>query len=113
MLLYDPSNSIGATPIHSLYKPFESTWFLSVGLFISATFALASHWLKRPYCVWALYPQQIILFITAFGCLDAIIFSHYADGVIRPMAFIAVDQIGTVFAFICHTVKLYRLSQST
>ena len=40
-----------------------------------------------------LIPQQILLLITAFGSVEAILAGSYADGILRSPLFIACDQL--------------------
>ena len=37
-------------------------------------------------------PQQFLLLLSSFGAARAIVLSQFADGVVRPWQFIAVDQ---------------------
>lgn len=54
-------------------------------------------------------PQQALLVATAYSALAAILRQSYADGVLRPLAFIAADQIGTVLLAIVHSVAIVDL----
>ncbi len=53
-----------------------------------------------------LLPQQAVLLISAFGACEAVWKSTYADGVLRPRAFIAADQVPAVFIALAHTATL-------
>ncbi len=60
-------------------------------------------------CSWVvvlLLPQQILLMMGVSGAIEAIWLSQFADGVLRPRAFIAADQINSVLAAIGHTVAI-------
>lgn len=48
-------------------------------------------------------PQQFVLTFSAIGAIGSIVASQFADGVIRPRAFIAADQCPAVFLAIGHT----------
>lgn len=63
-------------------------------LLSAAALAISSFWVRRLLVSAALViPQQFILIISAFGAINAIVLSQFADGVIRPRQFIAVDQV--------------------
>jgi hypothetical protein len=50
-------------------------------------------WLRRlSYKVIAILPQQFILLVAMLGAVSAIFSQSFADGVVRPFAFIAADQ---------------------
>lgn len=51
-------------------------------------------------------PQQYTLVLSSIGALTAIIESHFADGVIRPRAFILIDQCAIIVATLLHTVAI-------
>ena len=51
-------------------------------------------------------PQQFFMLISAFGAIRAMISSQFADGVIRPMAFIVADQHLWLFIGVAHTIAL-------
>jgi hypothetical protein len=55
-------------------------------------------------------PQQTILLISAFGAVHAMMLSQFADGVIRPRAFIIADQVPAVITAIGHTVSMVRFA---
>jgi hypothetical protein len=59
---------------------------------------------KRPLItVSLLLPQQLILLIVMFGAIEAIAIQSFADGVVRPWAFIATDQMPSIIIGGCHT----------
>jgi hypothetical protein len=51
-------------------------------------------------------PQQFILYLSAGGAIKAIMSSSFADGVVRPWAFIAADQSPYIFMAIIHTMAM-------
>ena len=54
----------------------------------------------------ALLPQQMILILSAAAAAEAIWGSQFADGVVRPRAFILTDQIPAVLIAIAHTAAI-------
>lgn len=56
-----------------------------------------------------LLPQQMLLLLTAFSALDAVIGSAYSDGVIRSRAFIGADQLPIVIIVVMHTAALIEM----
>jgi hypothetical protein len=53
-----------------------------------------------------LFPQQIILFISAGAAIRAMVLSQFADGVVRPRAFLIADQSPAVIAASLHFIAL-------
>ena len=51
-----------------------------------------------------LIPQQLLLFISAYGSFLAVTKSQYGDGVPRPFLFILVDQFAWILVAIFHAV---------
>jgi hypothetical protein len=56
-----------------------------------------------------IFPQQIVLGISAAGALIAVMQGHYADGVARPMPFILADQTAIILTWAVHTLALVFL----
>ena len=53
-----------------------------------------------------LVPQQLLLYIGAGGAAEAIWASQFADGVLRPQAFLMVDQCPPILLAVCHSWSL-------
>jgi len=51
----------------------------------------------------ALLPQQILMLLTGFSVVKAIVWSQFADGVVRPWVFILADQSAGLLAALAHT----------
>lgn len=64
-------------------------------------------WPKWIDCLMVL-PQQFILIMSANGAINAIINSQFADGVIRPQAFIFCDQLPSILVAIFHTISILQ-----
>lgn len=107
--LFDPA-ALRATPLSGL------AWLGHVGagaLLLSATAAaLWSVW-TRAHDVWLVLPQQCVLVATAYTSGAAIWRQAYADGELRPLAFIAADQCGIVLLAIVHVVAIIDISRQT
>lgn len=56
-----------------------------------------------------LIPQQMLLFISAAGALGYMYVSHFADGVVRPQAFIVADQSVTILLALGHAWALIEI----
>jgi hypothetical protein len=54
----------------------------------------------------ALIPQQLLLYLAAWGGLQAVIAGHYADGVTRPHEFILSDQLPVMLLAVIHTLSI-------
>ncbi len=101
-LILSSHEATGATPVASLSLLFKSDIVLVVALSLAAVMSLAGLVSQLPWMVVLLMPQQSILLISAFGAMGAICGAQYADGVLRPQAFIAADQVGAVLAALAH-----------
>ena len=103
-----PSNT---TPIHALTQLTDghglAFMLLTVGLL-----AMWSMLRRKAVSVWSLIlllPQQSVMVMTACGALRAILASQYADGVPRPVLFIAADQLPAILAALAHTGAILEL----
>jgi hypothetical protein len=56
-------------------------------------------------------PQQALLTIAAWGAVEAIWRSAYADGVLRSAGFILADQLPLLVILMTHTVAIVRRSK--
>jgi hypothetical protein len=60
--------------------------------------------------LWCVLPQQFMLVLSAGAASSAMFSSHFADGVIRPQAFIVSDQIPAVLIAVFHVVIVIRMA---
>lgn len=58
---------------------------------------------------WVLYVQQVLIMCSAFACLHFAYLGHFADGVMRPRAFIFADHLPTVLLAFSHPLGVLRL----
>lgn len=105
MILIDRS-AVNATGIASLHRFIFPAGLLAAVLFAAAVMAFAALFIRRPWMVLLLLPQQVLLMMSAAGALEAIWLAQFADGVLRPRAFIAADQMYSVLAAIGHTMAI-------
>jgi hypothetical protein len=56
--------------------------------------------------LFAMFPQQILLTLSAFGAIQAILRGSFADGVSRPGGFIFVDQLPAILIALVHTANM-------
>jgi hypothetical protein len=47
-------------------------------------------------------PQQVVLAVSAYAVVQAVVESQYGDGVIRPRVFILADQAPLLIVFLVH-----------
>lgn len=106
ILVFDDS-ATNATAVYALFRYIHPPLLLAGIIAIAALLALASMFSNRPQALaLLLMPQQILLMMSAAGAIEAIWISQFADGVIRPRAFLAADQIYGVLAAIGHTAAI-------
>lgn len=81
----------------------------NLGIFYLLTSLLAAVGLAAPKYIGYIFicPQQIALFISAFGALSAMMTGTFADGVIRPTAFLVADQLPIVLLAVFHFLNVY------
>lgn len=75
-------------------------------LLLSAAGSLFAVTVHRWWVMWFLIPQQILLSLSLGTALQAVISQQYADGVLRPWAFIATDQAPTIILALVHAVAV-------
>lgn len=107
ILLFD-SDATHATALNAVFRYIYPEALLITVLSTAASAALCGLILRSPWSLLLLLPQQVILMMSAAGAIEAMWNMQFADGVIRPMAFIAADQIYSVLAAIGHTAALIR-----
>jgi hypothetical protein len=106
ILLMIDSSAVGATAISGLANIFYDHVVLSVTLILAGILALLAAFTPLPWMILFMLPQQTLLLISAFGVISAIASSQFADGVVRPRAFIGADQIDMVYAALCHAAAI-------
>lgn len=78
-----------------------------IGIAIAATSSLV--WPDRRRGLLELLPQQFTLMMSAGGAIVCIWAGHFADGVIRPSAFLLVDQIPAVLIALMHSGAIVEI----
>jgi hypothetical protein len=99
------------TAIHELstYAPYPWTEFI---LGAVAILALAGLFIKsRLWSVLLMLPQQMILFLSAFGGIEAMYMASFPDGVVRTHAFLIADQMPVILAAVGHTIAILNSAQ--
>lgn len=105
LLLFDDAATM-ATALNALFRYIHPPILLSYVVAAAAFAALVALFSDTPWIVILLLPQQILLMMSAAGATEAIWLAQFADGVIRPRAFIAADQLYSVLAAIGHTAAI-------
>jgi hypothetical protein len=105
MIALDPS-ALNATGLSSLYRYIHSPQLLVLVVAGAALMAVAGMFARAPWMVMLLLPQQVLLMMSAAGVIEAIWLAQFADGVVRPRAFIAADQMYSVLAAVGHTLAI-------
>lgn len=100
------ASAVGATPVSALHHLIGNPHLLAATLIGAAALASSSLCMRSRWIVLLLLPQQVLLAISADGAASAILFSQFADGVVRPRAFIAADQLHVILAAFGHAVAM-------
>ena len=111
LILIDPS-TINITAIHSISRLITNPILLGSSCILCAILAIIGMTKKFHKTFWGLtlmLPQQLILMESLIGAIIAISHSTFADGVVRPRAFIACDQAPAILAAILHTIAIIEI----
>lgn len=98
--------ALNANAVNVLHRYIQSPGLLIALLVLSSVLATVAIFSTRAWTVFLLMPQQILLMASASGAIDSIWLGQFADGVLRPHAFIAADQIYSVIIALGHTVAI-------
>lgn len=81
----------------------------NLGMFYLLIALLAAVGLAAPKYIGYIFiaPQQIALFIAAYGAINAMQSGTFADGVIRPTAFLVADQMPIILLAVFHLICIY------
>ena len=106
-------DQIASTPVASILHllPRGVVIGLLLGCSLCALWAVGHRQTSLRTLLW-LMPQQILMMMTALGCLVAVIQQRYADGVPRPWPFILSDQLPVILLAIFHTEAILGYSRS-
>ena len=105
MLLFS-SDPLYTVPLGGLARIIPNQYILAAVLLVVVLCAVG--WFLK-HLHWQLIPQQFIVLITTLRAVEAAAASQYADGVIRPTAFIAADQMLSFLFGVFYTLAiLYR-----
>lgn len=102
------SSSIHVTAFMAVRWICGSNYFWAWVLLASSVLAFKSRDDHGTKGVIMLIPQQSILIMCALSAVYCIVQSSYADGVIRPRAFIFTDQIRLVLLAFFHTFAIVQ-----
>lgn len=104
-ILVDHS-ALNTNSINALYRYVHEPNLLAAVLVATSVLAIAGIFTSTPLIVLLLIPQQLVLMAAAGGAIESMWLGQFADGILRPMAFIAADQIYSVVIAIGHTVAI-------
>lgn len=81
-----------------------------VALFGSSVLVVVSFFMNvRKIRAMLLLPKLILLIISAVGAIDYMRLSHFADGVVRPQAFIVADQVLIVLLTLAYAWSVFAV----
>lgn len=73
---------------------------------IAAAMGVVGIYMPRIERTLFLIPQTMLLWIGAYGAARAMILGQFADGIIRPSAFLVTDQAPAIIAALCYTIAV-------
>lgn len=108
LLLYDPAaqHVTGLSGLIRLVRVPEAGAAVFLGVGVLAGVGLCRARAGGMRGLLEVLPQQSVLVVSAVGACEAVWLAHYADGVPRPRAFIAADQVPAVLIAAAHTLAL-------
>ena len=110
LVLYDPQHAVWITAIATSVKVVGDPYLLGALYVIASGLSIVACF-RRDDLVGACLavPQQFFLMTSAIGAVRAIVLSQFADGVDRPWAFIAADQLPAILAAVLHSAALVEV----
>lgn len=111
MIVLDIS-ALHATGLASLYHYIAQPQLLAAVIVGATLMSFAAMVSSARWIVLLFLPQQVLLMMSAAGVVEAIWLAQFADGVMRPRAFIASDQIYSVLAAIGHTTAIVTIAMT-
>lgn len=99
-------SALDATALSSIYRYIASPELIVLALTIAAGLALIGISTTTPWIVLLLLPQQCLLMMSAAGAIEAMYLGQFADGILRPHAFIIVDQLYSILIALGHTAAI-------
>lgn len=101
-----------ATPVHILLVVFYNQFVVAGILTVTALLPLYIRFRPPDYgYILCLVPQQTVLLISAFGSAVAAATGTYADGVLRPQAFILADQMLPILVASFYTLTIFETAE--
>ena len=104
--LLSAQTNLHTTTIDSVVQFIQPYWLAAVILITASVMSFVSLHLGLKYrriALALLLPQQFMLVMSCIGAAQAVILSHYADGVPRPWEFILADQSVILIITALHT----------
>lgn len=87
----------------------DSAPTLGVIVAVIAILALVGLFMRPPWVVPLLVPQQLLLLFSAGGAINSVYLGHFADGAPYPPDFIEGDQMYSILAAAFHTLAIIVL----
>lgn len=108
--LLSTSVPLGVTAISTVvHLGIVSGHMAGVFFLLVASVAAIGACAPKPIGAIFLVPQTFVLWLAAYGALNAMFLGSFADGVIRPVSFLITDQAPAVLAAVFHTLAVIGL----
>ena len=109
LLSVDP-RTMAATPVNILGQvmggPLRASVVLTLAAITAMVFPFLTRDIKNSSLALLLIPQQALLIMSAGAGVAAAYSAHYADGVMRPQAFILADQFPVIVMALLYTAAV-------
>jgi len=106
LILMTDDSALNVNAINALHVYINLLPVLIAVIIGAAVMAWIGLFTALPWMLLFLLPQQALLMMSGAGAIESMWLGQFADGVLRPHAFIAADQIYSVLAAIGHTVAI-------
>lgn len=111
LTLYLDDSAANATAVASIRyaipRPFGILAMLLVAGLAVVGLSMRNAW----HATMLMIPQQFLLLISAGGAFEAMWEGQFADGVVRPTAFIVADQMPAILAAIGHVLAIFAMAR--
>ena len=100
---------VQATPvadINLLAKDVHVVGWSIVAIVALALYGILNTRFDNLKSLYFIMPQQVLLYISAWSSLHAVLQGQYADGAARPPIFILADQLPTIVVAVWHSVAI-------
>jgi hypothetical protein len=108
--LLSSNSPLGVTAIASIVDVGMASNKTAAFLYlVVSVLAAIAMWTPKWVSIPLIIPQSLMLVLSAWGAAGAMAAGSFADGVVRPQAFLVADQAPAILAAIFHTMAVFQV----